>query len=317
MTPATVGADNRGAPRSGISLLDQSWVAEMLELLSVAPHDAGEVERKMSRDGLSPRRGLRRLVETGLVTSLPGARPPARRLYALAPPGADLLELSQALDAWLATLPSKGTESGLRRLVARREARLVLRTLAEGPLAFVELQRRVPGLSAGTLDRALGNLRELGAVRVEPLSTPGHPRYQLTDAARRLGRVAVLTARWRWRWAADVATPDAGDLPGLVQLIAPLARAPRNLDGGCQLAVEPARHWQQAEPLAVWMRVAGARLSTLALPPVAEVQTRLAASAPAWCDALLSGSVEGIQVFGDRSLAEAVVEALARVLASC
>lgn len=312
MTQATVRSD------TGISMLGQSWVAEMLGVLDGAPREAAEIEQAISGETtLSPRRGLRRLVETGLVTSLPGARMPARSRYALAPPGADLLEVSQALDVWRATLPKDASESGLRRLVARREARLVLRTLAEGPLAFVELQRRVPGLSAGTLNRALGDLRELDIVRLEPHSTPSHPRYQLGDSARRLGRVAALTARWRWRWAADVATPDAGDLPGLVHLIAPLARPPRNLDGGCQLTVEPARHWRQREPLAVWLRVAGGRVSTLALPPVVDLQARVVAGPLAWCEALLSGNIEAIQVEGDEPLAEAVVSTLSRTLTPC
>lgn len=340
-----------------MALLAEEWAGEMLRMLDREPSTAEELERRLGgRIGLSPRRGLRKLSQAGLVASLSGDGMPPRPRYVLDPRGRDLLDAIDALEAWRTTwTPMHSADVGLRRLVAQREARLVGRALVEEPLPFRELQRRVPGLSAGTLHRVLSGLRKPGIVSLDARSTRNHPLYELGEPARRLGRVTVLSARWRWRWAADHASIDVCDLPALVHLLAPLTKVPRQLEGVCQLAVEPpairasavepsavaaptvvaptgessavepstvappavksSARWPERESLAVWVRIAGGHLSALALQPVLDVQTRMHASPLAWCDALLEGRRDGIEVAGDATLADAVVTALAEAVA--
>lgn len=301
-----------------MSLLGEEWAGAMLGLLSQEDCTAEEIEERLGgRLERSPRRALRDLTQMGLVASVPGNRFPARTPYALEPPGRDLLETIEALETWRGSwTPAHPEDAGLRRLVTRPEARLVGRALVEGPLPFRDLQRRIPGLSAGTLHRVLGRLRESGVVRVDPRSPSNHPLYELGEPGRRLGRVIVLGARWRWRWAADRASPDAGDLPGLVHLLAPLAKVPRPLEGTCRLTILPPSHWPDGEPFAAWARVSGGRLVALALRPVlGGVQVRMSAPPQAWCDALLAGRTDGVEVAGDAALASGVVAALADAIA--
>jgi DNA-binding HxlR family transcriptional regulator len=318
MPQAAVRSEARRAgARSGISLLAEDWAGEMLRLLSDRPFTAEEIEGHLAgRLGRSPRQALRSLIQMGLVVSLPGDGLSSRRLYALDQPGEDLLEAVEALEAWRRSwTPAHDAASGLRRLVIHREARLVGRALLEGPLSFSELQRRIPGLSAGTLHRLLSGMLEPGVVRVDPRSTQSRPLYELGSPARRLGRVTVLGARWRWRWAPERASRDAGDIPGLVHLLAPLAKAPRRLEGACQLTVQPPPHWPAREPLTVSVRVAGGRIAALALQPIMGVQACISASPLTWCDALLDGVTDGVEIEGDATLARGVVAAFAGTIA--
>lgn len=316
MAQAAGRGRDRTVTRNGMSLLAEEWAGEMLRMLDEAPFTAEEVDQRLRGDiELSPRRGLRKLGQAGLLVSLPGDGSPRRSRYALGPPGRDLLDAIAALEAWRGRwTPKHATDAGLRRLVARREARLVGRALVEGPLPFRDLQRRVPGLSAGTLHRVLNGLREPGIVCLDARSTRSHPLYELGEPAQRLGRFIVLSGRWRWRWAADHAPVDAGDLPALVHLLAPLTKVPKQLDGVCQLAVQPLAHWPEDEPLAVWVQVAGGHLSALTLQPVLDIRAHMSASPLAWCEALLHGAKDGIEIAGDATLAEAVVVSLAQAV---
>ncbi|MHB1569458.1 MAG: hypothetical protein ACYC0H_09670, partial [Solirubrobacteraceae bacterium] len=248
----------------------------------------------------------------GLATTATGNSNPPRRLYSLHASGRDLLEAIAALESWTASWKPADADGGaLRRLVAHPHARLIGRALVEGALPFRECQRRIHGLSAGTLQRLLASLQEIGVVRVDPRSPAGHPLYELDEPARRFGRVIVLAARWRWRWAGDRASPDAGDLPGLVHLLAPVAKAQKSLEGVCQLELQPAPHWERREPLITWVRVAEGRLAALALPPIIDVDARVSGPPLAWCDGLLTGAFEGIDIAGDPSIATGVLGALA------
>lgn len=314
---AVRGSASRAARRTAVSLLAEEWAGHLLRLLAEAPVTSGEIERRLHGTlGRSPRRALSQLIRAGLVISMPGDTAPTPPRYALARPGEDLLEAITAIEAWWSSSVSVCTpRPGLRRLIAHREARLVGRALVEGPLAFSELQRRVPGLSAGTLHRLLSGMLEPGVVRINPRSTANRPLYELGEPGRRLGRVTVLSARWRWRWAPEQASIDAADIPGLVHLLAPLARAPRRLEGVCQLAVTPPAHWTETEPLVVWARVAGGRVAALALRPVLGVQARVRASPLSWCEALLDGGLDSVEIDGDVQLAGGLVTALADAIA--
>ncbi|MHB1537610.1 MAG: winged helix-turn-helix transcriptional regulator [Solirubrobacteraceae bacterium] len=307
------GAGRRG----GISLLPERWAGVMLGVLGEQALSADELhERLAGRIDRSPRGALRVLAQTGLVLGTPRGSFPVTTQYALAPCGGELLDVIRALERWRERwAPAHVDPAGMRRLLTHSEPRLIVRALVEAPLPFRELQRRVPGLSAGTLARTLGSLRESGIVSVSPRSKQGHPLHELDEPARRLGLVIALGARWRWRWEAEHALPDAGDLPSLLRLIAPLARLPQPLDGTCQLSVAPAASWSAREPLVAWARVSGGRLAALAMQPIAGPQTRIWAGPLAWCEALLSGSVEQLEVIGDAALARGVIAALAETIA--
>ncbi|MEV4491854.1 helix-turn-helix domain-containing protein [Micromonospora coxensis] len=76
--------------------------------------------------------------------------------------------------------------------VSGRWTTLVLRELMEGPLAFTELRRRLPRLSAKVLTERLGELRQRGLVAVRrQAGFPTRSSYTLTEAGHALRPLLV------------------------------------------------------------------------------------------------------------------------------
>jgi DNA-binding HxlR family transcriptional regulator len=294
ITPAATVDRPAAAREEGILpvLKDRFAVAILLELGGQA-RKREELDARLpglSRAGLTRR--LSRLALLGLIEARPFADPRGRVRYALTERGSELLVA----------------------LGGGRRARAVARALVEGPLSFAELSRRLPHIPNAPLCRHLRRLDEAGVVRKRPAdgSARGRPLYELTGDARRLGRLVLLIACWRARWMPGGAPPLFGDLQGLVHLVAPLGSVPSSVSGMCllrQTLPSAARAWPDT-----YVSVGEGRLWPLPLALPGRVDARAEALPEVWCDALLSGRVDGVAVEGDRELMAAVLAGLAQAL---
>jgi DNA-binding HxlR family transcriptional regulator len=82
---------------------------------------------------------------------------------------------------------------------------MIVLALAPGRMRLTNLRHRLPGVSAGVLERYLQQMVELGLVtRVRFKEMPPRVEIELTDAGRELLPVAGALARWgmRNRWSA-------------------------------------------------------------------------------------------------------------------
>jgi DNA-binding HxlR family transcriptional regulator len=296
-----------------LQLLADDWAVALMRELEAGPLRPLELQERLP--GLSRSGSMRRLRELslhGVVAREQRSGSPPHVQYALTDRARELLEIAELAERWergpsRVSDPPAGTVA--LSLVADGRCRAIVRALADGPLSYGELGRRLPGLSHAALARRLRQLA-LGGVLIAPREPRREVRYELTPSGRRLALVVVLSVRWQWHWARPADPGPSSDLGGLVHLIAPLARTPPRIAGICALHVDaPVPH-----ALGVHVAVGSGRISALALAPLDPADAQGRARPPAWCDALAHGDPTPIAIDGDRALLTAVVGALSVAL---
>jgi DNA-binding HxlR family transcriptional regulator len=180
--------------------------------------------------------------------------------------------------------------------------------LASGPLRLGQLRKRLPGISAGVLDRHLQQMVALGLLaRRRFRELPPRVEYELTDSARELLPIVGTLTRWgaRHLWSAprlheqvdvsdllsllptlleDTALP-AGIVELTVQHPERTVRHMFDIHNGCLQPVEPAA-------IAPWACISGSPKAWIAALEPAHKHSRL-------------------QISGDEQLAERILDALA------
>jgi DNA-binding HxlR family transcriptional regulator len=233
-------------------------------------------------------------------------------------------------------------------LVADLPARAIVRALADAPLRQGELLAHLPQFARSTL---LGRLKMLSSCGL--LDREAHPprgvRYALTEGARHLAVVALRAAACegqaaagaRERQATDARErqaagsregkmtvaderqaaaalenhPTAGaDLPGLLHVLAPLARVDREIAGACRCRLDSPG--AGVEPRGdTYLTARAGRIAALGAAPTIAPDTDCVAGPEAWGEALLSGDPSPIRVIGgDRTLFEAIFAGLSAAL---
>ncbi len=186
---------------------------------------------------------------------------------------------------------------------------LIVRDLAAGPRRFVELQRVLPGISTEQLRSRLNRMVADGMLtRKRYREVPPRVDYELTERARELMPILGELARWGYQWAwSPPRASESIDL-GAIFRLAPGLLGRSAATGTAELVVdEPER--QSAYTF---------RLSEDGVT----VEERSADGA----DARVTGTVEewvkafsperdrsGLQLAGDQTLAEALLDGLAAV----
>lgn len=259
----------------------------------------------------------------------PAARTgPARAPYALTEPGRERLpRVIEAAARWERKWcpppsPRAPGTAGLWAigLIVDLPARAIVRALADAPLRQSELLARQPQFARSTL---LGRLRMLSACGL--LAREAHPprevRYGLTDGARQLVVVALRAADCEGRSVGLSASRSvdvregsslaAADLPGLLHVLAPLARVDRKLAGACRWRLDlPGA----APEVDTHLTVRSGRIAALGAAPTTAPDADAVARPEVWCEALLRGDPSGILVSGDRTLFEAIFNGLTAAL---
>jgi DNA-binding HxlR family transcriptional regulator len=123
-------------------------------------------------------------------------------------------------------------------LVGDKWTLLIVRDLAAGPQRFVELQRRLPGISTEQLRSRLNRMVADGLLtRQRYREVPPRVDYELTVRARDLMPVLGALARWgqEWAWGSPRPGEDV-DVGALLRLAPGLVQAPRSLTGTVAVA---------------------------------------------------------------------------------
>jgi DNA-binding HxlR family transcriptional regulator len=192
-------------------------------------------------------------------------------------------------------------------LVADLPARAIVRALADAPLRQGELLARQPQFARSTLLGRLKMLSSSGLLVREAHSTH-EVRYGLTDGARHLAIVAVRAAACEGRRSGARESLPADDLPGLLHVLAPLARVGREIAGACRWRLN------YSPESDTYLTARAGRIAALGAIPTAALDADGLASAGIWGAALLSGERSQILVTGDEALFDAIFGGLSAAL---
>ena len=315
-------------PREGyISLLaDERKLAIMRALGDVAPRDTALPPARLARSLEVSERRVRHhlsvLARCGVVVRVTGPWRSYRVAWKLNEAGRELLELHELIVGCERRLAERGDWAPSRPLVQAlhsMQMRAILSTLAGASLALVELERRLPHMPHTTLEHSLRRLGESGVVDADGTGSGGR-RYQLRQCVRpSLARIALSGVHWRLRFRPDQPPWSAGDLLGLLVLLAPIVHVAPGVHGVCVMQALPmvaptadGVRWPDAHVSVVRRRISPrANSSPQPIGPPPARQARVWASDLAWCEALLSGDFGRIEMEGEHELAHALLAALA------
>jgi DNA-binding HxlR family transcriptional regulator len=291
-------------------LSDEATLAILLHLRD-GPSSASQIE--VSVDGIGYRVALarlRRLLLRGLVDLVNADGHQQRRVpHRLTTSGhAILTVVDVAADCeaeWSPPPESFGPPGSTALGVSADSAcRAIARALAHDRLRAGDLERLLPEISHGTLLRRLRYCTALGLLITEK---EGRSAWLgLTDASRRLARLAMSAACWEWVFDDRDKGLMASDLAGLIYQLAPLARVSEHLNGIVKLHED----WPITLQSDIYLAVGGGRLTPFVVSPLGPWDTVASASPQQWFEALISGVPAGITSTGDRALLEAVTAGL-------
>ncbi len=183
---------------------------------------------------------------------------------------------------------------------------LILQALADGPPRLAELRARLPGISAGVLNRHLQQMVDLGLVsRQRYRELPPRVEYQLTLAGEELRPLVVQLARWGIRNLWTRPQPREHIAIGEIFRMLPEMLADERLSGGpLELVVEGRRGRDRHV-----FEIDGGRLKPIA--PGVRPATRMSGEPFDWVDALgPRRNYAALQVTGDLQLAKRLLKAL-------
>ena len=307
-----------------LDLLTDECVLTVLRELSDGPARASEIEARAP--GVSARtvlRCLQPLERGGFVSAAPDAQARLRdsgrpgrpqTLYALTELGREfLLEVIRAAvrceETWRPPSAALGAPGlGVLKLVGDRHARAIARALADAALSPAELEVRLPDLRRSTFRERLRTLRDSGVLVRD--KHEGETRYALPDGTRHLAIVALLAAQCEWRRASPADRSLGGDLPGLLHVLAPLARIPQSANGACRWRLDA----RAIPAVDIHLTATSGKVAALGTPPPTEPEAAGHATPQVCCEALLSGDRSAIATTGDQALFEAVFSGLSAAL---
>lgn len=265
------------------------------------------------------RKHMRELTRLGIVERRRQADFPGTVDFELGSSGQDLLWVVSTLQTWLDQAPEGPLQLG--GIAARSAIKAltegwsssIIRALAARPLTLTELDRVIVALSYPSLERRLGAMRLAGQIEPSPSMRRGTP-YATTTWLQHA--MAPLAAAIRWEAAHMRQTAPAiaaQDVEAIFLLAVPLLHLDPDLSGSCRIAVE-LRGSKGPTLAGVTVEVQEGRISSC----LARVQGRSEAwavgSPGRWLAAVIENDTGGLEIGGEGSLANAVVEGLNQAL---
>jgi DNA-binding HxlR family transcriptional regulator len=185
---------------------------------------------------------------------------------------------------------------------------LIVRDLAGGPRRFVELQRTLPGISTEQLRSRLNRMVADGLLtRQRYREVPPRVDYELTPRSQALLPVVSELARWGYRFAWSPPRPGERVDIGAVIRAATGNELPRTMRGTVELTVG---HPEKGE-LRYTLRIQDGELR-YSERAATEPHARVRGPERAWIEAFgPTGTSSELDIEGDRSLAQAVLDSIA------
>jgi DNA-binding HxlR family transcriptional regulator len=250
------------------------------------------------------------LRELGALVKREGGGMPYTVENELTEVGRAVLQVADALEAWLARAPqgpiSLGSEPAKAaiRAVVGAWGSTMLRALAARPLSLTELDSLIPDLSYPGIERRLAAMRAARQVEQAPGQGVGRP-YVVTSWLRQAVAPLAVAGRCECRHLADEAEVLTRiDIEAAFLLSVPLVRLPEGQSGECLLAVdtsgsEPAEP-EQAHPRLTGVRVAieDGRVTSCVSRLENDPDTWVLGTVGAWLDALIEGRFDRLRIGG-------------------
>jgi DNA-binding HxlR family transcriptional regulator len=187
---------------------------------------------------------------------------------------------------------------------------LIVRDLSGGPRRFVELQRVLPGISTEQLRSRLNRMVADGMLtRKRYREVPPRVDYELTERARDLLPILGELARWGYEWAWGSPRPsERVDIGAIFRLAPGLVKPPT---GGRTVELTVRDHKPGGESASFVVDLSGDR-ATIEERPEPGADARVTGTEAAWIAALSpGGDRNGLEITGDRALAEQLLDGLA------
>lgn len=308
-----------------LALLADGRTVALMEAARDGWLERAELEERLGYCGKAFGGRVGRLERMGLLVGRPLARDRRKREWLLADCGRELLEIGAEVALVAAVVDASAGGALLRKSAADPWDRAIVRLLLDAPQQFNALLRLLHGiahtgvqarprqLDSTGLSRRLGRLEQLGLVCRQPAPRRGAALYAPGEHAVRLGRVTVRWALWRWIWTPEHVPRPAGDLLGLVKLLAGHAHVAADAGEAVVLL-----HVRPPEGVDGWpdvvVALAGGRISVLDAR-IGEPHARVRLSPRTCCEALLSGDFDGAEIEGDAAPARLLLAGLAAALA--
>jgi len=307
---------------SALMLLASPLNARLLLALAEGPRNSERLREAVGSPPSPTMRGhLQTLTGRGLLHRHERGDAKGTIVYELAGPGQDLLQVGEALEAWLTTAPgrrhqlgSEETGAAIRALV-QAWAVNVVRAVASHPFTLDDLAKLLKVLDRARLGRLLAAMREVGlleevAVPAGAGDEPHAPAYAPTPWLRRSVAPLAAGAAWERRHVPGATPPiSRHDVENAFLLTVPLLHLRPERSGRCRLAVE--LHDSAGEPTPVGVVV------DVREGEIAECGTRLGGAGSwalgtprTWLAAVIEGDISGLQMAGDEDLATDLAWAL-------
>lgn len=310
------------AGAQALSLLAAPLNFHILSTLESGPKSLLDLRRAVGSPPQSTMRLYSRaLTEKGIVERRRRTEFPASAEYLITGTGEGLLSVAGILQSWLELAPEDSLELGTPAAKSAIKALVegwstnIIRALAARPLSLTELNRLIPKVSYPSLERRLGALRLAGLVEPHPGESRGTP-YTLTEWLRRAIVPLAAAAEWERRYRLEDTQPIGRlDVEAAFLLAVPLLRMPQRFDGKVRLAVE-VQGGSSPVFAGVLVEFRDGRIVSCSSRLEGEVEGWAVGPPDAWFARLNGGGPPPLEVGGDGSLPEAVLDALQRVAAA-
>jgi DNA-binding HxlR family transcriptional regulator len=303
-----------------LSLLSIPLNVHLLEALEEEPRSLRDLRATVGTPPSSTmRKQLRALTDVGAVIRRQQLEFPGAVEFELGPAGAELLEIAQLLQGWLAASPlgeielgSTAAKGSLKALVEGWNTKII-RAVAARPLSLTDLNQLITSLNYPSLERRFSAMRSCGLLEscpCEERSTPYGPSRWL----RRASGPLMAAAQWERQHAATKIADERFDFEAAFLLATPALSLSAEAAGRCRLGVELRNGSGELALAGVRLQVVEGEVLSCVAKPEGAADASASGSSSSWVTALTTGCLDDLYLSGDRSLATEVVEGLHREL---
>ncbi len=309
-----------------LSLFSAPLNGLIVRALAGGPRQLRDLREVVGWPPASTLRGnLEALAAVGAIESRRGAERGNSVEYVLLPLGEELLEVADAIEAWLARAPGgpldfgNGTAKAAVGALANGWDTAMIRALAAGPLTLTELDRLIPGVSYPALWRRLSAMRVTGQVQPRCADAAGQS-YGVTDWLREGLVPLALSARSELRHLHRAAAITAVEVEAAFFLALPLVSLPEQASGTCTLVVdigESLDSGSRSRVAGVQLEVHEGLITSCSTRLLDGPETWALGTAKGWLDAVLENSAAAVSCGGaEPQLAASLLDGIREALGS-
>lgn len=309
----------RSAGGEALSLLAVPLTVQILQSLEEGPKGLPELRQAVGSPAQSTLRHYSRiLTERGIIDRHRRPEFHSSTDYEINQAGLDLLGVAAVLQRWLEEAPNGPIRLGSVAWKSATKALVegwsnnVVRAFASRPLCLTELDRFIPDVTYPSLERRLTAMRLAGLIEPLPREGRGTP-YTPTRWLRRGIVPMAAAARWERMYPSE-GTQEISrlDVEAAFLLAMPLLEMPSDFRGKCRLAVALQNGDSRAHA-GVMVCFEEGKISRCTSRLEGDVEAWAAGPPTAWLKRLSGADGGSLEVGGDRSIADPIVDGIRSV----